>query len=205
MLDREGARLDQLGPVIEREERLEGFPLTLADRDQIDELPVVLRREADALLVRDPPQRGWVDGTAEVDVELSELVSEGMRQRLASLFARRRSADPPAAPRRGGTALRVLGPDRVPVIVGRCHGHDAVPDLGSAQLLLGGRARHVALEHDVAVVWRADLAPPVLGEQIEEPRDLRETLGLLGDIFAKPRRVGALALVLAVDLVPNGA
>jgi hypothetical protein len=66
--------------VIQAEERLERFALALADRDEVDELPVVLRRKADPLLVRDPPESRRVDRTAEVDVELSELIAERMRQ-----------------------------------------------------------------------------------------------------------------------------
>jgi len=53
--------LDQLGPVVQREERLERFALTFPDRDEVDELPVVLRRKADALLVRDAPERRGID------------------------------------------------------------------------------------------------------------------------------------------------
>jgi hypothetical protein len=184
VFDRERAGLDQLGPVVQREERFERFALTLADGDEVDELPVILRRKTDTLLVRDAPERGRVNGTAEMDVELGELVPERMRQRLASLFARRRSADPPSAPRRGGTSLRMLCPDCVSIVVRGCDGDDPIPDLRATQLLLRGRARDVALQHHVAVVRRADLAPTVLREQVEQTSDLRESLGLLSDVLA---------------------
>jgi hypothetical protein len=65
--------------VIELEEVLERLPALRVHRDEVDELPVVLRRKANALSVRDAPHRGWVDGAAEMHVELGELVSERMR------------------------------------------------------------------------------------------------------------------------------
>jgi len=66
--------------VVQPQERLERLPLALAYGDEVDELPVVLRRQADPLLVRDAPERRGVDGTAQMDVELGELVAERMRQ-----------------------------------------------------------------------------------------------------------------------------
>src|SRR5207237_864754 len=71
---------DELGPVVELEEVLERLPALRVHGDEVDELPVVLRREADALGVRDAPHRCRVDGAAEMDVELGELVSEGVRR-----------------------------------------------------------------------------------------------------------------------------
>ena len=102
--------------MVQRQEGVEGFALALADGDEVDELPVVLRRQPDALLVRDAPEGGGIDRSAEVDVELGQLVAERVRQ-LASLFARERPAHPPTAARRGRTALGVLGPDGVPIVV----------------------------------------------------------------------------------------
>jgi hypothetical protein len=84
--------------VVEREEGFERLALALADGDEVDELPVVLRREADALLVRDAPEGGGIDRSAEMDVELGQLIAEGMRD-LAALFARGRPAHPPTAAR----------------------------------------------------------------------------------------------------------
>ena len=77
-------------------------------------------------------------------------------------------------------------PDRVSVIIGRADLEQAIPDLGATQLLFGGRAVDRALEHDVAVVRRAGEAPAVLGQEIDEPRDLGEPLRRVGDELAKP-------------------
>jgi len=109
--------LDQLGPVIQREERLERFALALPDRDQVHELPVVLRRKPDALVVRDAPERRGVDRAAEVDMQLGQLIAEGMWD-LTALFARGWAAHSPAAARRGRLALGMLGPDAMAIVVG---------------------------------------------------------------------------------------
>jgi hypothetical protein len=89
----------------------------LADRDEVDEFPVILRRETDPLLVRDAPERGGVDRTAEMDVKLGQLVAERVWD-LAPLLARRRAAHPPAAARGRRSSLGVLGPHALPVVIG---------------------------------------------------------------------------------------
>jgi len=66
--------------VVQREEVLERPFLAARERDEVDELPVVLRREADALRVRDAPEVRGIDGPTEMDVQLGELVAEGMRR-----------------------------------------------------------------------------------------------------------------------------
>src|SRR5438093_2834278 len=81
LLDRERARLDELGPVIEREKVFKGFLRLLAHRDQIDELPVILGRQADALVVRDAPHGRRIHGATEVHMELSQFISERVRHR----------------------------------------------------------------------------------------------------------------------------
>ena len=103
--------------MVQREERLERLSLALADGDEVDELPVVLGRKADALLVRDAPERGGVDGSAEVDVELGQLVPQRVWD-LASLFARGRPAHAAATPAWRWATLGVLGPDGVAVVIG---------------------------------------------------------------------------------------
>ena len=103
--------------MIEREEGLERLALALADGDQVDEFPVVLCREADALLVRDTPERRGVDRTAEMNVKLGQLVAERVWD-LAPLLACGWAAHPPAAARRRRTSLGMLGPDAVSVVVG---------------------------------------------------------------------------------------
>jgi hypothetical protein len=60
--------LDLLGPVIEREELLERTLLPARDGDEVDELPVVLGGQTDALRVRDAPEVRGVDRSAEMDV-----------------------------------------------------------------------------------------------------------------------------------------
>jgi hypothetical protein len=66
--------------VVEREELLERTLPATRERDEVDELPVVLRRQADALGVRDAPEIRGVDRATEMDVQLGELVPEGMRR-----------------------------------------------------------------------------------------------------------------------------
>ena len=108
--------MDELRPAVQREERLERLAFALADGDQVDEFPVVLRRQPDALLVSDAPESGGIDRAAEVDVQLGELVAERVRY-LAALLARWRPAHPPSAARRGRSALGVFVPDRLAVVV----------------------------------------------------------------------------------------
>src|SRR5688500_651799 len=128
-----------------------------------------------------------------------------MRQWLVALLSRGWSTDPAPASRRGRLALGVVSPDDVAVVVGRRDADKAVPDLGPPKLLLRGLARDLALEHDVAVIRRADNAPAVLGEQVDQPRDLGQALRLLGDVLAEPGRVGALAAILTIELVADRA
>jgi hypothetical protein len=64
LLDRERARLDQLRPVVEREEVFERLLRLLANGDQIDEFPIVLGRQANSLVVRNAPHRGGIDGSS---------------------------------------------------------------------------------------------------------------------------------------------
>src|SRR4051812_39259703 len=67
------------------------------------------------------------------------------RAGLASLFSRRWTPDAPAAARLRRTALGVLAPDDLAVVVGGRHLHQAVPDLGATELLLAELARERAL------------------------------------------------------------
>jgi hypothetical protein len=72
-LDRKRARLDQLGPVVDLVERVEVRDAArVADRHEPVEVPVVLDRQRDALLVRERPEDVRGDGAAEVGVELGE-------------------------------------------------------------------------------------------------------------------------------------
>src|SRR6266508_602739 len=122
---------------------------------------------------------------------------------LASLFARGRPAHPPSATRCRGPALGMLAPDRVAVVVGRGNADEPIPYFGATELFLRGLSSHIALQHDIAVIRRADDTPAILGEQVEEPRDLREPLRLLGDVLAQPGRVRPLPAILAIELVPD--
>ena len=79
LLDRERARLHELGPVIQREEVLERLLGLLTDGYEIDELPVVLRRKPNTLVMRDAPHRGWIDGPTEMNVKLREFVAKRVR------------------------------------------------------------------------------------------------------------------------------
>ena len=76
-LDRERARLDQLRPVVDRVERVQvGDAARVGDGDEPVELPVVLHRERDALLVREGPEDLRGDRPAEVGVQLGEALLE---------------------------------------------------------------------------------------------------------------------------------
>ena len=71
--DGDGRRLDQLGPVVDLIELVEALDtVRVGDGDQCIELPVVLARERDALLVRDRPEDVRRDGASEVGVQLGE-------------------------------------------------------------------------------------------------------------------------------------
>src|SRR5688500_691915 len=119
-----------------------------------------------------------------MDVQLCELVAEGIRQCLAALLARWRSAHSSPAPGRGRLSLRMFTPDDVPVVVRRRDTDETVPHFRAAKVLFGGLARALALQHDVAVVGRPDDAPAVLAQVVQEPRDLGQALWLFGDVFA---------------------
>src|SRR5438552_18126196 len=99
----------------------------------------------------------------------------------ALLSAGRWPAHAAAAARPRGFALGMLAPDRVAVVVGGADLQQAVPDLGAPQLLLGGAPVDRALEHHVAVIRGPDEAPAVLGQEVDEPRDLGEPLGRVGN------------------------
>ena len=72
-LDRERRRLDDLGPVVDLVELVEPLDaLRIGDGDERVELPVVLARERDPLLVRDRPEDVGGDRAAEMGVELGE-------------------------------------------------------------------------------------------------------------------------------------
>ena len=72
-LDGERRGLDQLRPVVDRVERVEVLDAArVGDGDERVELPVVLDRQRDALLVREAPHDVRRDRAAEVRVELGE-------------------------------------------------------------------------------------------------------------------------------------
>jgi len=121
-----------------------------------------------------------------MNMELRELVAKWVRQSLATLLASRRAPHSPSPPRRGGLPLGMLAPDDMTVIVRRRDAHETVPHLGAAELFLGSLARDLSLEHHVAVVGRADDAPAVLGQVIQDPGDLGQPLRLLGDVLPQP-------------------
>ena len=72
-LDRERARLDELGPVVDRVERVQVLDaLRVGDGDELVELPEVLDRERDPLLVGEAPEDVGGNGAAQVGVQLGE-------------------------------------------------------------------------------------------------------------------------------------
>ena len=77
-LDRDRARLDQLGPVVDLVECVEVRDATrVGDGDEPVELPVVLDRQRDALLVGEAPEDVRGNRAAEVGVELGEALHGG--------------------------------------------------------------------------------------------------------------------------------
>ena len=71
-LDGQRARLDELGPVEQLEVAVEAAGASRRDRDEVAELPVVLRRELDPLGVGDPPHDRRRHRATEVAVELGQ-------------------------------------------------------------------------------------------------------------------------------------
>jgi hypothetical protein len=77
-LDGDGARLDQLRPVVDLVERVEiGDAPRIGDRHEPVELPVVLDRQRDPLLVRQAPQDVRGHRAAEVRMQLGEAFHVG--------------------------------------------------------------------------------------------------------------------------------
>ena len=77
LLDRDRRRLDQLRPVVDPVERVEVLDAArVGDGDERVELPEVLDRERDPLLVRERPEDVGGNGAAEVGVQLGETVVE---------------------------------------------------------------------------------------------------------------------------------
>ena len=76
-LDRDRARLDQLGPVVDLVESIEiRDAARVGHRHEALELPVVLDRQRDALLVREAPEDVGRNRGAEVRVKLGETILE---------------------------------------------------------------------------------------------------------------------------------
>ena len=87
-LDRDRARLDQLGPMEEVEIGLEG-PAATPGGDELAKRPVVLRRQADPLRVRNAPHDGGRHRRSEVHVELAQRGAgiKALARHLAPLLA----------------------------------------------------------------------------------------------------------------------
>src|SRR5215207_5757888 len=71
-LDSERARLDQLRPLVDLIELGEAFDPARVDGDQVDELPVILDRKRDPLLVGERPHDCGIDRRSEMSVQLRE-------------------------------------------------------------------------------------------------------------------------------------
>ena len=88
--DGERGGLDQLGPVVDAVERVEVLDAAgVRDGDERVELPVVLHRQRDALLVRERPEDVGGDGAAEVGVQLGEPLRQRRSAGCTSSRARR--------------------------------------------------------------------------------------------------------------------
>jgi hypothetical protein len=74
-LDRKRARLDQLRPVVDRVERVEvRHAARVRDGDEPVEVPVVLHRQRNSLLVRERPQDVRGNRAAQMRVQLGQAV-----------------------------------------------------------------------------------------------------------------------------------
>jgi hypothetical protein len=122
---------------------------------------------------------------------------------LASLLSGWRTAHPAPAPWSGWRAFRVITPNDVSVVVRRGNLDEPIPELCPADVLLGLIAADVALEHDVAVVGRANDLPPVLGQEVNEAGDLGEALGRVRHVFAQPSGIRALSAVGSIELIAD--
>ena len=81
-LDRQRARLDQLRPLVDGVELGEALDAAGVDGHELDEVPVVLHRERDPLLVGERPHDGGIDRAAQVRVQLgqapaAQLIDDG--------------------------------------------------------------------------------------------------------------------------------
>ena len=107
-LDRERRGLDQLRPVVDPVERVEVLDAArVGDGDERVELPVVLDRQRDPLLVRERPEDVGGDRAAEMGVQLGEALVEHraeLTQVTVCYLGRRRGRRTPAA--RGGSRGR---------------------------------------------------------------------------------------------------
>ena len=109
LLDGQRRRLDQLGPVVDPVERVEVLdPARIGDGDERVELPVVLHRQRDPLLVRERPEDVGGDRAAEVGVQLGETLGEHSGDFILRGYARRHRSRPAgraARLRAGGAPL----------------------------------------------------------------------------------------------------
>ena len=88
-LDGGRARLDQLRPVVDLVERVEVRDAArVGDGDEAVELPVVLHRQRDALLVREAPEDVGGNRAAEVRMQLGEPFHGGSLRGAARVSAR---------------------------------------------------------------------------------------------------------------------
>ena len=107
-LDGERGGLDQLRPVVDPVEHVEvGDAARVGDGDERVELPVVLDRERDPLLVRQRPEDLGRDGAAEVGVELGETLVEHRAECIHRTNRRVGATLGASAARRGGVQIVV--------------------------------------------------------------------------------------------------
>ena len=94
-------------------------------------------------------------------------------------------------------------PNNVAIVIRRSYLYQPIPELCSADVLLGLLAAYVALEHHVAVVRGPDYLPTVLGELVEEISDLGQPFRCLGDVLTEPSGVRAFTAIGSIELVAH--
>src|SRR5437588_3927377 len=94
-------------------------------------------------------------------------------------------------------------PNNVAIVIRGSYLYQPIPELCSADVLLGLLAAYVALEHHIAVVRRPDYLPTVLGGLVGGISDPGQPFRCLGDVLTEPSGVRALTAIGSIELVAD--